>query len=179
MTGFVSLISTLARSVVRLDVPTTLSPPAKIHLEVAAGDNTELAGTMVAREASTATTVLVAAGSKSEPKSRRSLEACLKVCEGSPRVGVLEVWDDLSQALVQAAIRLGDRRAVGAVRVESAVRFLVDRGWLGSGEGELVERLRRLSDVVERGEGPVLTSEDARRIVGLVVPLTHRVANLI
>jgi len=169
----------LARSAARLDPPVAPHPLPKINLEVAPDEAAELVGTMVGREASTATTVLVTAGAKSGPRSRRDLDSYLQLCQKSPRVGVLEAWDELSQALIHAATQLGDRRAIAPVRVESALRFLVDRGWLTNVEGRLVDRLERLSDLVERREGPPMAPEDARRFVELIVPLVHRVANLV
>ena len=153
--------------------------PAKIHLEAAAGDPAELTGTLVGREASTATTVLVAAGSKGERRAPRTLECYLEACQASPRLGLLEAWDDLNRGLLQASTHLGDRRAPAPVRAEAAVRFLVDRGWLNGVEGQLIDRLRRISDLVAGRQGPPVILDDARRFVELVVPLIQRVAGLI
>ena len=48
----------------------------------------------------------------------------------SPRDAILRTWDDLAQALIETASRLGDRRNPGSSRVEPTLRFLVGRGYL-------------------------------------------------
>lgn len=169
---------TLARSIPRPEInpPSTTRP--KVTLEAAAANAAELAGTMVAHDESTATTVVVAAGGKADPRPRRNLESYWQVCQVSPRLGVLEVWDELKLVLVQVSTAVGDRRAPAPTRAEAAARFLVERGWLTSGEGQLIERLRLMANQVEPHDGLPVMIDDARRFVELAVPLIDRVLSL-
>ena len=169
----------LARTAIPADSSDGSPSTPRISLEAAPADATELPGMLVSREASTATTVMVAAGVRPEPNSPRNLDAFHKRCRDSPRLGVLEAHDDLGRAILLAAARLGDRRLPGPIRAESAARFLVDRGWLNGTQGQLIDRLNRLGTLVEHGAGPPLTADDARRYVDLVVPLLDRLGGLV
>ena len=169
---------TLARSIPRPEINPGPANRPKITFETDTGNATELAGTMVAHDGSTATTVAVAAGGKNEPRQRRSLDSYWKVCQVSPRLGVLETWDELKQVLVQVSSAVGDRRVPAPIRLEAAVRFLVERGWLTSDEGQLIERLRLMANQVEPRDGTPVMIDDARRFVELAVPLIDRVTGL-
>ncbi len=169
---------TLARAVPATPSSSDNAQPLRVQLEVGANDAAELVGTLVGHETSTATTVLVASPVRAEPRPGRSVEAFLRLCGESPREGILEAWADLRNVLIQAAATLGDRRAPAPVRVEGAVRFLVDRGWINTVEGQLVERLRGLASQVEHRAGAPVSLEDARRFVELAVPILIRVAAL-
>ncbi len=172
----------LAEAVPRVEASAAPSPPLKINLEIAPDDAAELVGTLVSRGTALSDavppTVLVASPSKFDARSTRSQESLLRLCEDSPREGILEAWGELTRVLIHSSTILGDRRTPAPLRVETAVRFLVERGWLNGVEGQLVERLRSLGGHVERGEGPPISIDDARRFVGLAMPLIGRVAAL-
>ena len=172
----------LAQAVPRVDAPATPTPPLKINLEIAPDEGAELVGTLVGHEVSTlnptATNVLVASQQKADPRSVRGAESLLRLCERSPREGILETWGELSRVLIHASAILGDRRSPAPLRVETALRFLVERGWLNSVEGQLVDRLRSLADQVERFERPPVALDDARRFIELAMPLINRVVSL-
>lgn len=169
---------TLARVVPRADASSDSSSPAKIQLEIASGEASDLGGTLVGHEMSTATTILSTSHSKADPRSVRTLDSFFRLCEESPGEGVLETWGELSRVLIHASTILGDRGAPAPLRVETALRFLVERGWLNSAEAELVERLRSLNNQVERREGPPPSRDDARRFVELAGSMIQRVVSL-
>lgn len=154
------------------------SAPASIVHEAAAADTSELAGTLVGFETSTDVAPALVARPRHEWRSNRDLESLLATCEGAPREAVLDAWEELRRALVHASTVLGDRRAPAPLRADAAARFLVDRGWIGSVEGHLIDRLRLLADRVERHEGAPIDPDDARRFVQLAAPLIARIVAL-
>ena len=169
---------TLARAVPRANAADSSSSPSKIQLEIASDQASDLAGTLVGQETSPATTILSTSHSKPDPRSARTLDSFFRLCEESPREGVLETWGELSRVLIHASTVLGDRRTPAPLRVETALRFLVERGWLNSAEAELVERLRSLNNQVERREGSLPSRDDARRFVELAGSMIHRIISL-
>ena len=169
---------TLAHALPETSAAADLTQAARVQLEVGASEATEIMGTMVGHETTTMTTVLVASPVRGEPRPGRSIESFLRLCGESPREGILEAWADLRATLIRAAALLGDRRSPAPVRVEGAIRFLVDRGWINSIEGRLVERLRGMAGQIEGRDGTPVSFEDARRFVELVVPMIGRVGSL-
>ena len=169
---------TLARAIPRPEVHLDTAPGARVQWEVAADSATELVGTLVSPEALTSPSVVVAAPTRDESRPERRAVPLHRVWGNSPRAGVIETWGELQRGLLQAASHLGDRRAPAPVRVEGAVRFLVERGWISGVEGQLVERLRTLAEQVDRQDGPPVSRDDARRFVDLAVPLLGRINEL-
>lgn len=150
--------------------------PRVVH-EAAAGDASELPGTLLGGESSTTTTVLVAGGTRPQPHAPRSHDALVRLCHDSPRLGVMEAWDELDRAIAGAAARLGDRRPGG--QADGSVRFLVGRGWLPAAHVQLVDRLRRLAVQVEQDDARPPSADEARRYLDLVTPLLDRLGGLV
>ena len=153
------------------------SAPGKVQFEAEAADASELQGTMVGHETSPETTVIVA-GAKPEVRAGRDRDSFLHACLESPRLGIIGAWDELGRLMIRAAVHLGDRRARTPLGTEAALKFLVDRGWLGAVEGKIVDRLRRIADEVHHREGPPITLDEAQRYVELAFPVIERIAHL-
>jgi len=96
----------------------------------------------------------------------------------SPRDAVLDAWASVGQALLKAAVTLGDRRAPAPLRADSAARYLVDRGWLAGPEAQLVERLRMLHDRMAQVDDLIPSADEARRFVELALMLACRIESL-
>ena len=169
---------TLARAIPRPEVHLDTAPAARVLLEVGTDAANELVGTLVSPEGPTSTSVVVASPTRDESRSAGRTAPVHRIWGNSPRRGVIETWGELQRGLLQAASHLGDRRAPAPVRVEGAVRFLVERGWISGVEGQLVERLRTLAEQVEAHDGPPVSRDEARRFVDLAVPLIGRIAEL-
>ena len=169
---------TLARAIPRPEVHLDTASAAKVQLEVAPDTGTDLGGTLVSAEGLTTTSVLVASPTRTESADLRQGAPVHRVWGDTPRSGVLKSWDELRRGLLQAATHLGDRRAPAPVRVEGAVRFLVERGWVSGVEGQLIERLRALAEQVEGDVGTPVSRDEARRFVDLAVPLIGRIGGL-
>lgn len=176
----IRLAEDLARSAGQAEAavaPAPAAPVAIVH-ESAEGDASELPGTLIGRDTTLGSTMLVAPGPRPEAKPDRDADSLRRLCLDSPRLAILEAWDDLGHAAARAVTALGDRRSGTPVRAESAARFLVDRGWLNGAQGRLVDRLRQIAARAERGEGPAATPDDARRYVDLVLPLLDRLNSI-
>ena len=169
---------TLARAIPRPEVHLDTAPAARVQLEVGTDAASELVGTLVSPETPTSISVLVATPTRDESRSPRQPAPVHRIWGNSPRAGIIETWGELQRGLLQAASHLGDRRAPAPVRVDGAIRFLVERGWISGVEGQLVERLRALAEQVEGHDRPPVSHDEARRFVDLAVPLIGRIGGL-
>ena len=169
---------TLARAIPRADVTLDPTPATRVQFEVGEGEATELVGTLVSPDLPVLNSITVATPGRTDPRPAPATPPVHRIWGNSPRAGVLEFWDDLKRNLLRAATQLGDRRAPAPVQVEGAVQFLVSRGWISGVEGQLVERLRTLAELVEHPEGPPLSRDEARRFIDLAGPLVARISVL-
>lgn len=168
----------LAGAIPNASSPPEPTPAARVQLEVGLSDSTELAGTLVGHEAATATTVLIAGPPKSHSRATPTIDRLREISGHAPRDGVRETWAELQQTLLSAAAGVGDRRAPAPVGVEGAIRFLIERGWINSIEGQLIDRLHRLAEVVDRRDSPPIAPDEARRFVSLAAPILLRLIGI-
>ncbi len=102
-------------------------------------------------------------------------ERLVNLAKSSPREAVAGAWDVAAQALVRTAQALADRKMSGLLNADSALKFLVDRGWLTGPEAMLVGLLRTLKDRAGHQQETAPTADEARRYVGLVLDLATKI----
>ncbi len=105
----------------------------------------------------------------------REREELMAKAARSPREAVAGAWDVVTEAIVRTAQSVAERGVSRLDDPDTALRYLVDRGWLTGAEAMLVGLLRSLHDRAASPDRTAPSVDEARRFVELSLEVAGRI----